>query len=411
MKKNRLFWIAFLTIAMIVSSLPLNVNADEGGADVTVTNASGTTTRVTVSGESDTALAVAIQLRDSTGAIRAMKTAGVVNGTFSAVFTFSGSGVLSAGDYTAYAANYEGGAWATKEFTISAPSYSYDDWDDTPSVPVEDPNTKVEKNADGTSTKTVEETKTSADGKEMKVTTTTSLDANGQVTGSVEKTEVAEVAKDTKVTVEVSKDADGEVTGATADVEVKPTDSGKTVLSGDVIDQIKDIGGSCEIKVTARDNEGNALGTLSVDTEDIKPGKKLYMYGIDKNGNIFILDDSKVKVKKSGTVKVEIPAKGDYELLSKSDSKAAKKQILDSCELKKDKISVDVNDTAKIKLSSDFSKKNVEQITYKVNGSKNVTIDKNGKITAKSAGKVKVDVEIILKGGMKKTLTVEITIS
>ena len=81
-------------------------------------SATGTTTSVEVSGtvSSDDVFAVAIQVRDKSGAMLTMESTGVSNKCFS--LTLTGLPLLEETSYDVYAANYDGGEWKITEFTV-----------------------------------------------------------------------------------------------------------------------------------------------------------------------------------------------------------------------------------------------------------------------------------------------------
>lgn len=84
------------------------------GETVTITSVSGTTTTVTVAGET-LAAAVMVQIRDASDAIVAMQSFGTLDDNFSGSIT--GLSLTAGAAYTVYVADYEGGPWATQTVT------------------------------------------------------------------------------------------------------------------------------------------------------------------------------------------------------------------------------------------------------------------------------------------------------
>ncbi len=107
-----------LTVVMVLMIMGIPVISKAQGRDVTITDADGASTGVTISGTTD-AYAVMVQIRDSGNHIVTMASFPVVNNEFSGTISQS----LTAGaDYTIFVADYEGGTFSTETVTATQAS-------------------------------------------------------------------------------------------------------------------------------------------------------------------------------------------------------------------------------------------------------------------------------------------------
>ncbi|MBP5197848.1 MAG: LysM peptidoglycan-binding domain-containing protein [Lachnospiraceae bacterium] len=114
-----------ITIALALMIIGIPMISEAKDREVTVTDATVTSTGATVSGTTD-APAVMVQIRNANDEIVAMSSFAVVNNTFNGTVSQS----LTAGaTYNIYVADYEGGPFSTAEGTVPEPPAS-----STPSV-------------------------------------------------------------------------------------------------------------------------------------------------------------------------------------------------------------------------------------------------------------------------------------
>lgn len=118
--------VALIVTLALTFSLCMPALAASGGT-ITDLTASGTTTSATVSGSvtppvGETVFAVTVELLSSGGDSVALRSFSVSDGTFSG--TFPGLSLTAQSTYTVRAANYEGGDWASAEFTVPVPVVS-----------------------------------------------------------------------------------------------------------------------------------------------------------------------------------------------------------------------------------------------------------------------------------------------
>ena len=337
MKKRMKTYAALCLVSML--AFPIQVYATDTMAQIlsdggqidtgiqTLTVQTGSSS-VTLSGTcADTVVAIVVQIRDSGGQIISMESYPAADGQYSATISIA----LSAGSYTAYVADYNGGEWTTREFQIQQTGDTTGDsstssggsWDGSTgsssgsstsgntktetkpdgtkvetttntkadgtkvetSVETKTDGTKTETvvetakdgsvkttetvtNADGSATKTEKETETNAQGKEVAVTTTTEKDVNGNVTGITQTSEIDQIAGSTSATVTVEKTADGKITSAEAEVDKKGANSKQGVKAT--------LFGSVVSQIT------EAAGTQSVEISmNVTAGKKEYTVKAD----------------------------------------------------------------------------------------------------------------------------------
>lgn len=99
----------FVIVCASTPTFALNKN-------VTITSATATRDTVVVKGSTE-ALAVTVQVRDSSDNIIAMVTEGTTSGTYEA--KIDSLSLTPGADYTVYVADYEGGNWTTEVVTVS----------------------------------------------------------------------------------------------------------------------------------------------------------------------------------------------------------------------------------------------------------------------------------------------------
>lgn len=114
MKKYVLSFVLMMCL-LLVPTVPTMVYAlDE---TVTISSALATADSVTVSGTT-AATAVMVQVRDADNNVLAMESFPVVAGSFTGTID-SGIAIACETTYKVYVADYEGGDWATKDFSVA----------------------------------------------------------------------------------------------------------------------------------------------------------------------------------------------------------------------------------------------------------------------------------------------------
>lgn len=242
---------------------------------------------------------------------------------------------------------------------------------------------------------------------------TTTPDTKPSETRKTDKT-FENIAKDTNATLTVEKNDKGEVTDARAQLEktVKNTsETKKTTISADVVAKLVKEAGTSDITITqtTKNASGKVMNSVCVNAKDLQAGKKLTLVKVDKKTGEKVLISSKTyKVSKDGTVTADTKDAGDYVLVNEKDAKTLSSKVVKSVTLKDTKKTVENGKKAKVTFDKGLNMENVKKITYTSSKKSVVTVNKNGTIVAKKAGKAVVKVKVTLKNG--KTKTVKMTI-
>lgn len=265
---------------------------------------------------------------------------------------------------------------------------------------------------DGSATKTEKETGTNAMGKEVAVTTTTKTDATGVVTSVTEKSTIASSAT-TNTTVTVKKDGEGAITSATASIAKTVSSGNKATVSASVVSQILEAAGTGDVKVTmtVKDSEGKTKYKVKVDAENLQAGEELYIYKLDtKTGEYVMVNAKAYEVTEAGSVSVSVSKKATYELVSADEAAAINKQIKSNIKPKKSSASVKPGKSTSFTLSSKANEDNIKSVTYTTSNKSVVTVNKDGKISAKGKGTVTIKATVTLKNGETKTIKMTIKV-
>lgn len=265
---------------------------------------------------------------------------------------------------------------------------------------------------DGSAMKTEKEIGTNAMGKEVAVTTTTKTDATGAVTSVTEKSTIASSAT-TNTTVTVKKDGEGAITSATASIAKTISSGNKATVSASVVSQILEAAGTGDVKVTmtVKDSEGKTKYKVKVDAENLQAGEELYIYKLDtKTGEYVMVNAKAYEVTEAGSVSVSVSKKATYELVSADEAAAINKQIKSNIKPKKSSASVKPGKSTSFTLSSKANEDNIKSVTYTTSNKSVVTVNKDGKISAKGKGTVTVKATVTLKNGETKTIKMTIKV-
>ena len=97
-------------------------------------------------------------------------------------------------------------------------------------------------------------------------------------------------------------------------------------------------------------------------------------------------------------------------MMPKMDGFSAVKEIKKTVKATKTSTNVKKKKTTKFPWSKKLNMANVDKITYTSSKKSVVTVNKNGKITAKKKGTAKVKAVVTLKDGTKKTVTMKVKV-
>ena len=246
----------------------------------------------------------------------------------------------------------------------------------------------------------------------VKNDTTTVTNPDGSKT---EITVIKDLPADTKASLNVTTDANGNKTSE-ASVETKGTEkkSGvSTSVSADVVKAITDKAKTTDvtIKQEVKKADGSTAYTVEVSAGDVKAGENLKLLKKDaKTGELVLVNKKDYTVSADGSVDLTIKNSGEYVLLNSKDAKAAVKEIKKTVKATKTSTNVKKKKTTKFPWSKKLNMANVDKITYTSSKKSVVTVNKNGKITAKKKGTAKVKAVVTLKDGTKKTVTMKVKV-
>lgn len=304
----------------------------------------------------------------------------------------------------------------------SNPSYpSYPSSPSTPSTPSVTPDDKTTEDATTETKPVVNETETSK-------TVTFGPNSKGEVSADKEELKSG-LASGKDVSFEIV-DEDGKVVTSWTfkadnyDKKAKLTNIDLSIATESAAKVGYEKGLSVDFK---QEGKLPMQATVTVNTNgSFKAGDKAYLYIVNKKtGKLDCVPNSKYVVDKNGCVSINVVKGADYVLLPKAAKASEKASVLSQITVKKlgsvvkgkkATITVKLPDTlAKVSSLKKFDKKaNAASygvtITYSTSNKKVATIDKNGKVTAKSKGKATITVKVKLSNGTAKSFkqTIEI---
>lgn len=261
-------------------------------------------------------------------------------------------------------------------------------------------------NPDGSKTETT--VSTNPDGSKTQTTVTTKPD------GSKVKT-VATANKDgSTVTVTTTTDSKGS-TSVKAEVVKTGTKSAagtKGTISSDVVAQITEAAGTNDVVITQKvvDQDGKIAYTVSINAKDLTSGEKFIVVKYNKKTGKYTLCNKKIYKVTDAGVSLTIKNSGSYQLISEADAAKLVKEILATVKPAKKSKTVKEGNAASFAWSKELDIANVSKITYSSTDNSIAKIGKNGKITAKKAGKVTLKATVTLKNGKKKVVSMKLSV-
>ena len=257
-------------------------------------------------------------------------------------------------------------------------------------------------------------TEINAAGKSVSVTTTVRKDASGKVISTVQTKEIVDAAKDTSVTVTSVTDGEGK-TSVKADVVTSGTKSAsgtKGTISSDVVAQITEAAGTNDVVITQKvvDQDGKIAYTVSINAKDLTSGEKFIVVKYNKKTGKYTLCNKKIYKVTDAGVSLTIKNSGSYQLISEADAAKLVKEILATVKPAKKSKTVKEGNAASFAWSKELDIANVSKITYSSTDNSIAKIGKNGKITAKKAGKVTLKATVTLKNGKKKVVSMKLSV-
>ena len=294
--------------------------------------------------------------------------------------------------------------------------------------------TKVETAADGTKTET--ETVTEA-GKAPVITKTVTKKDGSQ---TIEKITSAENSRGNTVTTTETtvKDNKGNVVKKTTKKEIKNIGNGtdavidvdnntaiinkigaakpkgmQATINNKVLSQLKEANNGKNLLLTmiVKDKDGNKRYSVEVNTADLTPKNKLYIYRKDsKTGELYMVNGKAYIPDSKGQLKLIIRSKGDFVLKNAEDAAKINERILATVQAKKNKVTLAKGKTEFFAFHEDLDMRNVKSISYETSDPRIATVNETGKIKGKKAGTTTITATVTLKNGETKILTMKVTV-
>ena len=294
--------------------------------------------------------------------------------------------------------------------------------------------TKVETAADGTKTET--ETVTEA-GKAPVITKTVTKKDGSQI---IEKITSAENSRGNTVTTTETtvKDSKGNVVKKTTKKEIKNIGNGtdavidvdnntavinkigaakpkgmQATINNKVLSQLKEANNGKDLLLTmiVKDKDGNKRYSVEVDTADLTPKNRLYIYKKDsKTGELYMVNGKTYITDSKGQLKLIIRSKGDFVLKNAEDAAKINEKILATVQAKKNKATIAKGKTEFFAFHEDLDMRNVKSISYETSDPRIATVNGTGKIKGKKAGTATITATVTLKNGETKTVTMKVTV-
>lgn len=438
-----------LIIALSVLFVATPVSAKDRA--VSITEAAATANSVTVKGTTE-AIAIIVQVRDSSDEIVEMQSFGTTDNAFDITINNLS---LAAGSYTVYVADYEGGSWATMAVEVKSSGGNGGSTGGTggtggtsgggvptPTDPTEDEvthTTKTDEDGTVTDTTTVKKpdgtesvtqiitkpdgetsesvTVTKPDGEINESVTVTKPDGETKETvtvtspdGSVDETKTTTTADGkTETTTEISYDSDGTIVDSSISVEQITTNNTAKIDLNAFEEAAKQVSGNTNVTITLKDSSGKVQSTVSVTCKDLTQDGILKVFEVDASGNFIMADGKKnTAAIKDDQLQLKLEKSGNYEFVTKKQAKTIEKKILASIKPKKNTETIRKGKSFRFEFAKGFNKKNIEKITYSTKD-KIVKVSKNGKIKTIAKGKATVTVTVKLVN--RKTKTVKLKVS
>jgi uncharacterized protein YjdB len=156
---------------------------------------------------------------------------------------------------------------------------------------------------------------------------------------------------------------------------------------------------------------GKKQYSVSAYVSSLQPSTALYLYRMDSNGNIIMVNSKTYKTDSNGNITTTFTKNNDYLFLGKSYANAINKMILSSICPAKTSATLNKGKSTTMKLQSSANKANVKSITYKSSNTAVATVNKTtGKVTAKKAGKATITGTVTMKNGTTKKITMKVTV-
>lgn len=247
-------------------------------------------------------------------------------------------------------------------------------------------------------------------GTEVEKTTTTVINSSGATESVTVEHDIPNIGNKTDASIRTEKDGNGIVTidkvGTMKEKGMQATFTNK------VVSQLKEAAGeNLLLHMTVKDKDGNKRYSVEVNSADLTPKNKLYIYKKDsKTGALYMVNSKAYTTDSKGQLKLIIRSKGDFVLKNAEEAAKINKEILATVQVKNNKVTLEKGKTTTFAFSEELDMRNVKKITYTSSKASVATVNENGKIKGKKAGTTTITATVTLKNGDTKIVTMKVTV-
>ena len=187
----------------------------------------------------------------------------------------------------------------------------------------------------------------------------------------------------------------------------------QATINNKVLSQLKEANNGKDLLLTmiVKDKDGNKRYSVEVNTADLTPKNKLYIYRKDsKTGELYMVNGKAYIPDSKGQLKLIIRSKGDFVLKNAEDAAKINEKILATVQAKKSKATIAKGKTEPFAFHEDLDMRNVKSISYETSDPRIATVNETGKIKGKKAGTATITATVTLKNGETKILTMKVTV-
>ena len=236
------------------------------------------------------------------------------------------------------------------------------------------------------------------------------INSSGATESVTVEHDIPNIGNKTDASIRTEKDGNGIVTidkvGTMKENGVQATFTNK------VVSQLKEAAGeNLLLHMTVKDKDGNKRYSVEVNSADLTPKNKLYIYKKDsKTGALYMVNSKAYTTDSKGQLKLIIRSKGDFVLKNAEEAAKINKEILATVQVKNNKVTLEKRKTTTFAFSEELDMRNVKKITYTSSKASVATVNENGKIKGKKAGTTTITATVTLKNGDTKIVTMKVTV-
>ena len=247
-------------------------------------------------------------------------------------------------------------------------------------------------------------------GTEVEKTTTTVINGSGATESVTVEHDIPNIGNKTDASIRTEKDGNGIVT--IDKVGTMKENGMQATFTNKVVSQLKEAAGeNLLLHMTVKDKDGNKRYSVEVNSADLTPKNKLYIYKKDsKTGALYMVNSKAYTTDSKGQLKLIIRSKGDFVLKNAEEAAKINKEILATVQVKNNKVTLEKGKTTTFAFSEELDMRNVKKITYTSSKASVATVNENGKIKGKKAGTTTITATVTLKNGDTKIVTMKVTV-